>query len=232
MGMSDRRRESFREFLLALEAKQNSQLISEEKGNQIKRVFCDGAVQVHNNESLHWVTSTSGILNEGYVCVYDSLSTGRLVPALRRQLADLYRTLSGKDGRIRVTVKAVQRQLMGKGNCGAFAIAFATSICHGIDPSTVAFSERPLRRHIHECLQSGKMTPFPHTRRHVPRGNEVQISISIYCTCYLHRPGKEMIQCDGCKNWFHVDCVCEPKNRAKIVQKPSWFCQDCSSRSK
>ena len=54
---------------------------------------CDGAVQVHNNESLHWVTSTSGILNEGYVCVYDSLSTGRLVPALRRQLADLYRTL-------------------------------------------------------------------------------------------------------------------------------------------
>ena len=39
MGMSDRRRESFREFLLALEAKQNSQLISEEKANQIKRVL-------------------------------------------------------------------------------------------------------------------------------------------------------------------------------------------------
>ena len=107
---------------------------------------------------------------------------------------------------------------MGKGNCGAFAIAFATSICHSIDPSTVAFSERSLRRHIHECLQSGKMTPFPHTRRHVPRGNEVQISISIYCTCYLHRPGKEMIQCDGCENWFHVDCVCEPKNRAKTAK--------------
>ena len=88
MGMSNRRRESFREFLLALEAKQNSQLISEEKAYGKGQLWC--------------------------VC-----------------------------------------------NC---VCKLPTSICHSIDPSTVAFSERSLRRHIHECLQSGKMTPFPHTR--------------------------------------------------------------------
>ena len=40
--MADHRRDSFREFLLTLSAKQNSQLISEEKAMRIRRVLASG----------------------------------------------------------------------------------------------------------------------------------------------------------------------------------------------
>ena len=40
--MADHRRDSFREFLLTFSAKQNSQLISEEKAMRIRRVLASG----------------------------------------------------------------------------------------------------------------------------------------------------------------------------------------------
>lgn len=98
----------------------------------------DGVIQVHNNECSHWVTSTSGILNQGYVCMtlYQQYTCPSIEEATSRSL--LYTSR-------RKWQNPVQRQLI---------IAFATSVCLGIDPNTVAFSERSLGRHIHECVSS------------------------------------------------------------------------------
>jgi hypothetical protein len=190
-----------------------------------------GAVQIHYNEQHHWVTSTAGVVgsNSSGVYVYDSLSTGRLLCALRRQLADMYRVLADKDGKIEVTIKAVQQQSRGMGNCGPFAVAFATALCHGIDPNHVSFSERSLRKHLHACFQSGTLTCFPEATRNVAKSAEVKTSVSIYCFCYSHLPGTEMIRCDDCDNWFHLNCV-DPswKATAKITQQETWYCRQCA----
>ena len=145
------------------------------------------AVQIHNNERMHWLTSSAGITGRGEVDIFDSLSGRLLWTPLCRQLADIYRLLADDDGVIKVNIKPVQQQRFQEGNCGPFAIAFAASLCHGIDPSTITFPERSLRPHIHHAFESGKIDPFPQTSRCGRRATAVQMKISIYCICYRHK---------------------------------------------
>ena len=115
------------------------------------------AVQIHNNERMHWLTSSAGITGKGEVDNFYSLPSRLLAAPLCRQLADIYRLLADDDGVIKVNIKPVQQQRLHEGNCGPFAIAFAASLCHGIDPSTITFPERSLRPHIHHAFESGKI---------------------------------------------------------------------------
>ena len=58
----------------------------------------------------------------------------------------------------------VQRQL-GSSDCGLFTLAFATDLCHGLDPSTQSYNQKEMRQHYVHCLESGRMTPFPKTNK-------------------------------------------------------------------
>ncbi|XP_062515516.1 uncharacterized protein LOC134190972 [Corticium candelabrum] len=68
-----------------------------------------GAVQIHNSDCLHWLTSTVGIFNPTCVEIFDSLSSGHLSLSLRSQLSDLYRLVADDDGKIRTIIKSVQQ---------------------------------------------------------------------------------------------------------------------------
>jgi len=47
-------------------------------------------------------------------------------------------------------------------DCGLYAIAFATDLCHGIDPVGLLYAAgSELRCHFLKCLQEGCLTPFP-----------------------------------------------------------------------
>ena len=131
-----------------------------------------GAVQIHNNDCLHWLTSTVGIFNPTCVESLDSLSSGHLSLSLRRQLSDLYRLVADNVGKIRTIVKSDQQQRLGERNRSLFAIVFATFICYGVEPSSTSYSEYSLRRHLHQCLESGTMTPFPESKLTVRRAVE------------------------------------------------------------
>ncbi len=49
-------------------------------------------------------------------------------------------------------------------SCGVFAIAFATSIALGLDPSTLVFEkEAKMREHLKDCLNKRVLTAFPTT---------------------------------------------------------------------
>ena len=189
------------------------------------------AVQIHNNDCLHWLTSTVGIFNPSCVEILDSLSSGHLSLSLRRQLSDLYRLVADDDGKIRTVVTSVQQQRLGKENCGLYAIAFATSICYGVERSRTSYSEHSLRSHFHQCLESGTMTPFPESKLSVRRTVKTKVQISIHCTCFRILSGSKMIQCNSCNNWFHVKCVSRPKERARIVRQATWSCHSCLDRS-
>ena len=61
----------------------------------------------------------------------------------------------------------VQRQ-MGSSDCGLYALAFATDLCHGIDPTSPrSYDHVLMRQHYVECLDKGRMVPFPSSIRRV-----------------------------------------------------------------
>ena len=53
----------------------------------------------------------------------------------------------------------VQKQI-GSADCGLFALAFATDLCQGLDPTTQRYDQVLMRQHYVTCLESAKVTPF------------------------------------------------------------------------
>ena len=120
-----------------------------------------------------------------------------------------------------ITLKVEKTQFQkGGSDCGLFAIAFATDLCHGNNPGQLE-----LRSHLLECLRLKKMTPFP-SQLHRP-GRPQTEHIRVYCSCHLLDDGKEkMAACDRCAEWYHISC----ENIPKAVFKNSgtfWICSKC-----
>jgi len=61
----------------------------------------------------------------------------------------------------------VQKQINAS-DCGLFALAFATDLCHGVDPQTQAYDQENRCAHDVSCLKSQEMVPFPKTSQRVP----------------------------------------------------------------
>ena len=97
----------------------------------------------------------------------------------------------------------------GSSDCGVFAVAFAVSLCYGLQPAKFCYDQNNMRSHLVHCLESGRMELFPVRREQ--RENSVIFhsqSIKVYCVCRMPEVGKErMICCNCCKEWFHSDVV-------------------------
>lgn len=111
---------------------------------------------------------------------------------------------------MRYKVKACQRQRNGF-DCGVFAIAFATSLAHGEDPSKLTYVLSQLRKHLAACMELERLTPFPSKISADNEGiREKIVKEPIYCICrrssYLVG-GSEMVECEDCFEWFHDECV-------------------------
>ena len=59
-----------------------------------------------------------------------------------------------------MNIVPVQQQSNGS-ECGVFAIAFATSLVHTLDPKVPQFNVPQMRPHLYACLKAGLITPFP-----------------------------------------------------------------------
>ena len=85
------------------------------------------------------------------------------------------------------------QQQFGSSDCGLFALAFATDLCHGLDPTKRNYIQGLMRKHYVDCLESGKMAPFPTTDTTVPRHpNTKKTKIPIFCDCRLPNEKKKM----------------------------------------
>ena len=112
--------------------------------------------------------------------VYDSLH-GSLNTLTKKLIADL---MQSQQKHIEVCYADVQWQ-SGASDCSLYAIAFATSICTGVDATTITFDQHKMRCHLIDCLQSNAMTMFPQRNwmcRPKPFKKE---HISVYCVCRL-----------------------------------------------
>ena len=59
----------------------------------------------------------------------------------------------------------------GGDDCGLFAIAFATSICHNRDPVLVQYKQDKMRAHLLQCFRKAFMEPFPLLRYRTVSGD-------------------------------------------------------------
>ena len=136
----------------------------------------DDFVQILHSES-HWVTVSTIGTQHPTVRVYDSLYTS-LPASTKVQIAALLQT---EEKSIKLEWANVQKQPNGS-DCGVFAIAFATALCHGQMPEERFFDVTQLRQHLHDCIDKDHMDPFPARRRKCQKKTKKTQAIDVYCS--------------------------------------------------
>ena len=189
------------------------------------------AIQIHHVPG-HWVTSSS---TGGKLAVYDSKFTGGdLSSSLTYQLASIYRLLAEREDEdgddidppiLTVEIPYVQQQ-KGIADCGLFAVAFAVHLAFGDDVSKLTFDQSKMRQHLIKCFQKKEMQPFPLTRA-APRSQSYFPfrEIELFCSCQMPETYGDMIECDKCGDWYHMDCV---GLKSPPPEQEQWNCSKCS----
>ena len=176
-------------------------------------------VQILHTGNHHWLT-VEGV-TPSLVKVYDSLNDSTSITT-QLQIASI---LCCEASSMYVEVQNTQFQ-NGGSDCGLFAVAYATDLCHGNNPASVRYYQHKLRPHLVKCLESNKMCPFP-SRRCRP-GKPHTEHVDVYCSCRLPEDGEEkMAACDKCGEWYHDSCEKIPIEVFKNSQA-SWMCSRCS----
>ena len=118
------------------------------------------------------------------------------------QIADI---CMSEEKEITLNIKNVQTQ-NGGDDCGLFALASATSLCFGEDPSNIAYTQHKMRNHLQQCFVNRCITLFPQRlrKRQYQRPSIIKTQeLNIYCYCRQPKSGR-MIQCNICEEWFHI----------------------------
>ena len=177
-------------------------------------------MQILHDGSSHWllVTNIGGKANEAFV--YDSLYSS-ISMSTKLQIASI---LASQANQISVVMVNCQRQ-MGSSDCGLFAVAFATALAQGLKPENFTFIQGDMRKHLYNCLSSGKLSMFPtKPRKCLYKVRRVE-TIPIYCRCRLPEI-QPMIECSKCYQWCHTDCFNVPEAAINDLYVP-WYCDAC-----
>ena len=169
---------------------------------------------LHVNEN-YWIT-VHNVPQLNIVNVYGSTYESTSEDA-KWQIAALLRT---KDNQIELKIQNVQYQNEFT-DCGIFAVAFATDLAYGCNPSKCHYKQDLFRSHFLKCLHLQNMTPFPSTakRFRAPKTEHIEV----FCTCRLPANGS-MVQCSECKERYHTSCI-------GTTPTLHWKCSTCNSGS-
>jgi hypothetical protein len=115
----------------------------------------------------------------------------------------------------------------GSTDCGLYAIAIATALAHGEDPSHLVFHQQDMRSHLIDCLSNKKLLLFPVLKKQQRILKKVQDTVTLYLcpVCKETDYGDPMVCCDKCNNWFHDFCV-PPYDKSQ-----SWYCSSCLNKT-
>ena len=178
-------------------------------------------VQILHMNNNHWITISSIGCSPGYIKLYDSMQHP-IPSSIKHTIAELIHTQCKQ-----ITIEHVNMQVQqGESECGLFAIAIATALCHGQDPHQIEFAQGQMRKHLLNALEMENISPFPY--KLVSRDKKVlrKEYIRVYCTCRLPDNGSQMVQCSECSMWYHVHCVQCPRSVLKKKNEP-WSCENC-----
>ena len=179
-------------------------------------------MQILHDGHGHWLTiSTIGATRDAEVFVYDSLFNS-VTPIVKQQIAAILFT---EQNTIDLKVMDVQMQ-SGSANCGLFAIAFAIALVSGVQPGSVVFDQKSMRKHLHDCLQQGRLSVFTILKqRRTPVHSRLKATDSIHV---LHLQNAQSQECNGERQsvWHvvphRVRFIISFSKRAK-----NWCCSIC-----
>ena len=175
-------------------------------------------VQILHVDGNHWVTISDIGQEPDTILLFDSLHSGPS-PSMIQTIAQFHKP----DGpQVQVKVMNVGQQ-KNSYDCGAYAIAFSTSLLNGDDPTQLTYLG--VRGHLVSVLkvQSVCVDPFP--SKVTVRTNPVKqvVKVAVHCICWGTIMEGDMIECNRCVKLFHKDCVRAPSpNR--------WCCSSCKKR--
>ena len=180
-------------------------------------------VQVLNKGENHWFTISTIGCEHGVVKIYDS-APPFVTSRNREEIAAL---LCANTKSITLEYMNVHRQI-GTSDCGLFALAFATSLCHADDPTQHLYTQDAMRAHLIAAFESGKLKDFPITssrRSHLkPTKTE---TFNVYCSCRQPYSGDDMVECTSCKEWYHDTCEKVPSDVWST--RKDWICSKCTN---
>ncbi len=120
---------------------------------------------------------------------------------------------------------------VGNCDCGLFAIAFATAVAYGKDPSQCNFDQAKMREHLYKCFSGRKLLPFPENIAILIKNNIQSSTDDIAVHCYCRMPELKdvpMIECSSCFKWFHVACCHDSITDEQLKELDTmWCCQVC-----
>ena len=166
----------------------------------------------------------SGSQRSNSVSIYDGGSPSRILLAIKHAICSIIRAQA--DTR-HFDLVNVQSQPNGW-DCGLFAIAFATELVHGSDPSLCHFDTGTMRQHLLCCLEKGYLSHFPcHKKRTIPLEGKVKKSVEEHIYCTINDKTRPMIACNDCNKWFQKDCSNLDVN--KSYKEIKWICSSCAN---
>ena len=128
---------------------------------QTFNVVSGNFIQILHDGNLHRVCTSSISFDSPTdvpdINVYDSYNHGYITKMTKRQMATF---MFVELPEMNAYIKSVQQQPSGV-DCGVFAIAFATALAFGDDPTRKRFNVKKMRRHLRDCLKVKRMSPFP-----------------------------------------------------------------------
>ena len=155
-------------------------------------------IQVLCIRQNHWICISNMGCQHSTVKVYDSLH-GRLDDHTKKIVADV---MQCTDECIQILYPDVQDQ-SGASDCGLFAVAFATSLCYGEDPTTRGYAQSMMRDHLVSCVQAGEMKTFPIRTTRRPKEAKRE-NLPVYCVCRLGDDGTPMVECSSCHRYINL----------------------------
>lgn len=172
-------------------------------------------IQIFHVNNNHWLTASNINAPRNTINIYDSAMTLPTTDTLNL----LARHHHSEARQITYQMMNVDKQ-PNSYDCGVYAIAFAKTLASSQDPTQKSYHD--IRQHLHQALLNNNLEEFPSTqteRKPVYK----KIRRDLYCDCRGIDDGSSMIQCDGCENWFHNNCVLGQKK----VPRGQWFCKKC-----
>ena len=111
---------------------------------------------IHQETRHHWIASA---VMDSELFIFDSfLSTNGLIKETVSVLENIY----GSFGQY-ITTDVTQQ--LGVKDCGLFAIAFITALCHGQQPENFRIHQKEMRNHFIACIEARDIKPFPATKK-------------------------------------------------------------------
>ena len=177
-------------------------------------------VQILHINNNHWVTVTDVGCEPGHVYIYDSMHQ-YITLNCKKQICSF---LKPRQKVLKFCFVNMQSQT-DSSSCGLFAIAVATAITYGKDPSRCKWDVTSMRQHLLYSFENQKLEEFPTAgERSICQGSKITkiVEEQIFCKCRAPNDSRlGMIQCAKCQEWYHLSCVSVPPRAT------GWTCTEC-----